>query len=78
MKSTILTALRIIVRSNEECYRALAVSFMMLFARFLGDLKISWAARSLIVTVVAYWGVGLTRRPFKVQIGTMEIHHIAE
>jgi GTP diphosphokinase / guanosine-3',5'-bis(diphosphate) 3'-diphosphatase len=73
-----LAALRIIVETNEECYRALAVvhdAFRPIPGRFKDYIGLPKPNRyqSLHTGVI-----GLTGRPLEVQIRTMEMHHIAE
>ncbi|MBW4646976.1 MAG: bifunctional (p)ppGpp synthetase/guanosine-3',5'-bis(diphosphate) 3'-pyrophosphohydrolase [Goleter apudmare HA4340-LM2] len=73
-----LAALRIIVQTNEECYRALAVvhdAFRPIPGRFKDYIGLPKPNRyqSLHTGVI-----GLTGRPLEVQIRTMEMHHIAE
>ncbi len=73
-----LAALRIIVQTNEECYRALAVvhdAFRPIPGRFKDYIGLPKPNRyqSLHTGVI-----GLTGRPLEVQIRTQEMHHIAE
>jgi len=73
-----LAALRIIVQTNEECYRALAVvhdTFRPIPGRFKDYIGLPKPNnyQSLHTGVI-----GLTGRPLEVQIRTLEMHHIAE
>lgn len=73
-----LAALRIIVKNNEECYRALAVvhdAFCPIPGRFKDYIGLPKPNRyqSLHTGVI-----GLTGRPLEVQIRTIEMHHVAE
>jgi GTP pyrophosphokinase len=73
-----LAALRIIVQTNEECYRALAVvhdTFRPIPGRFKDYIGLPKPNnyQSLHTGVI-----GLTGRPLEVQIRTLEMHQIAE
>ncbi len=73
-----LAALRIIVKTNEECYRALAVvhdAFRPIPGRFKDYIGLPKPNRyqSLHTGVM-----GFTGRPLEVQIRTQEMHRIAE
>jgi GTP pyrophosphokinase len=73
-----LAALRIIVQTNEECYRALAIvhdAFRPIPGRFKDYIGLPKPNRyqSLHTGVI-----GLGGNPLEVQIRTLEMHHIAE
>ncbi|EAW33628.1 bifunctional (p)ppGpp synthetase/guanosine-3',5'-bis(diphosphate) 3'-pyrophosphohydrolase [Lyngbya sp. PCC 8106] len=73
-----LAALRVIVETNEECYRTLAIvhdAFRPIPGRFKDYIGLPKPNRyqSLHTGVI-----GSTGRPIEVQIRTVEMHHIAE
>ena len=73
-----VAAMRIIVNTNDECYRALAIvhdAFRPIPGRFKDYIGLPKANRyqSLHTGVI-----GRTGRPIEVQIRTMDMHHVAE
>ena len=73
-----IAAVRLIMQTNEECYRALAVvhdAFRPIPGRFKDYIGLPKPNRyqSLHTGVI-----GLTGRPIEVQIRTLEMHHVAE
>ncbi len=73
-----IAALRIIVNTNEECYRTLAIVhdiFRPIPGRFKDYIGLPKPNRyqSLHTSVI-----GLSKRPLEVQIRTVEMHHVAE
>ncbi|MEL6401499.1 MAG: bifunctional (p)ppGpp synthetase/guanosine-3',5'-bis(diphosphate) 3'-pyrophosphohydrolase [Cyanobacteria bacterium J06626_4] len=73
-----VAAIRLIVNTNEECYRALAIAhdaFRPIPGRFKDYIGLPKPNRyqSLHTVVIGNYG-----RPIEVQIRTLEMHHIAE
>ncbi len=73
-----IAAVRIIVETNDECYRALAVvhdAFRPIPGRFKDYIGLPKPNRYQSLHTVV---IGNTGRPIEVQIRTMEMHHVAE
>lgn len=73
-----IAAVRIIVDTNDECYRALAVvhdMFRPIPGRFKDYIGLPKPNRYQSLHTVV---IGNTGRPIEVQIRTLEMHHIAE
>jgi GTP pyrophosphokinase len=73
-----VSAIRLIVNTNEECYRALAIvhdAFRPIPGRFKDYIGLPKPNRyqSLHTVVIGNYG-----RPIEVQIRTLEMHHVAE
>lgn len=73
-----IAAIRIIVGTNDECYRALAVvhdAFRPIPGRFKDYIGLPKPNRYQSLHTVV---IGSTGRPLEVQIRTLEMHHVAE
>ncbi len=73
-----IAAIRIIVETNEECYRALAIvhdAFTPIPGRFKDYIGLPKPNRYQSLHTVV---IGNTGRPIEVQIRTIEMHHVAE
>lgn len=73
-----IAAIRVIVETNDECYRALAVvhdAFRPIPGRFKDYIGLPKPNRYQSLHTVV---IGSTGRPIEVQIRTLEMHHVAE
>lgn len=73
-----IAAVRLIVQTNDECYRALAVvhdAFRPVPGRFKDYIGLPKPNRYQSLHTIV---IGNTGRPLEVQIRTLEMHHVAE
>jgi len=73
-----VAAIRIIVDTNEECYRSLAIAhdmFRPIPGRFKDYIGLPKPNRYQSLHTVV---IGNTGRPLEIQIRTLEMHHVAE
>ena len=73
-----IAAVRLIVQTNDECYRALAVvhdAFRPVPGRFKDYIGLPKPNRYQSLHTVV---IGSTGRPLEVQIRTLAMHHVAE
>lgn len=73
-----VAAIRIIVETNEECYRSLAIAhdmFRPIPGRFKDYIGLPKPNRYQSLHTVV---IGNTGRPLEIQIRTLEMHHVAE
>ncbi len=73
-----IAAIRLIVQTNEECYRSLAIvhdAFTPIPGRFKDYIGLPKPNRYQSLHTVV---IGNTGRPIEVQLRTLEMHHVAE